>query len=158
MKAIVINELKNYLKIKLKGIKYAIVGSVGRGVSHPKDLDVVCLYSGPIKEFKDLLKRIFFLDKITGTKRISIKVKILNEIIKIDFWIAKNQYSYLFKKFAYSASKNYTIATRAQAKRLKMKLTDEGLYDSNGKMIPVKTEKQLYKILGRTYKSIKNRV
>jgi DNA polymerase (family 10) len=60
--------------------------------------------------------------------------------------------------FHWTGSKNFNIRTRAHAKRQGYKLNQHGLFKlSNGKKIRANTEKDLFKILGITYKKPSDR-
>lgn len=159
MKRKVIDKLKALLKKKLRGNKFDIVGSYIRGNKNPNDIDIVILLKNmTVAQFKDTLKKSLKVTKMgKGIKRLEIRVNFDNNKFKIDFWITRKPEEYLFKKFAYSGSVNYNIVSRVQARRNGYKLNDSGLYKGR-KRIVVKNERQLFKLIGRTYKPYKDRV
>jgi DNA polymerase (family X) len=157
MKREIIDKLKNHLKKYIKN-KFEIVGSYIRGEKSPKDIDIVIkIEPKDINKLKTKLKEILdvkYLGK--GKKRITMKIKYENHNIKVDIWPGTEK-EYLFKKFSYSGSKKYNIISRAQAKRKGYILNDTGLFKNN-KRVQVKTERELYKLIGRTYVPYKDRI
>jgi len=150
------------------------VGSYRRGQKILHDLDFLSM--SDLKYTKDMLNIIATIGKKieilynpeshkhhNEEKRISFVLKLNFEksscnVIKIDiFRTTKEDLPYAL--FHYTGSKNFNIRTRAHAKRLGYILNQYGLF-KNGKKIhtnKIKTEKDLFNILGVTYKTPEER-
>ena len=129
--------------------KIKVAGSIRRRAKNPHDIDIVLIaknenYKQKIKNL--LSKKGKFLqgkDKIMFFKIEGIGVQL--------FFTSLNEWG--AGLLAYSGRKGSNIGLRLVARRKGLKLTNHGLFRrSDGKRIAGKTEKEIYKALGRPYK------
>ena len=99
-----------------------------------------------------------------GEKKISTyikfsyeKLKIKNRWWKIDMFIT-DKYSYNFMLLFATGSGKYNMIMREVAKRKGMLLNQYGLYRDNEKISGIKSEKDIFKVLGMTYREPKDRI
>jgi len=152
------NIFKNMKKYLInKGGKFEIVAGVAANKKYNEDLDILTTYNLHQIKFKN--NKVFsIVDKIGGKKRKTLLVKYKNNYIKVDiFNTTKN--NFVFAKFQYTASKMYNIRIRVHAKSMGYKLSQNGLYNlKTGKRISgIKNDRDIYRILKKKYKPIKQR-
>ncbi len=136
-------ELKPYCK------KIKIVGSIRRREGNPKDIDFVLIP-------KDIDKLVEFMKK-KGKKLESGKHESTWEVegVKVElYYTVPNEWGAAL--LAYSSTKGAGIGLRKIAKEKGFLLNNHGLF-KNGKKIASKTEREIYKALGRKYKQPWNR-
>jgi len=141
-----IKDLKPYCK------KIQIVGSIRRHEKNPHDIDIVLIpknheHKEKIEEF--LKTKGAYIQG--GEKEATFKIK--NVRVELYYTIPKEWGAELL---AYSSKKGAGIGLRVIAKKKGLKLSQHGLF-KNHKFIAGKTEKEIYKALGRTMKSPEKR-
>ncbi len=125
--------------------KIVIAGSIRRKEKNPEDIDVVLIPKNE-QEIIDFLKtKGKFLQG--GEKRVSFKI----ENVKVELYFTTKE-SWGATLLAYSSETGSAIGLRMVAKRKGLHLNQYGLF-KNGKYIAGKSEKDIYKALGRSYKS-----
>ena len=75
--------------------------------------------------------------------------------IKVDFFLANKQ-NYITTKLFVIGSGKFNIFMRSQAKKHGYLLNNDGLF-KDGKLVPVKNEKEIFKILGIRYREYTER-
>jgi len=137
-----------YLKPYCKKIE--IVGSIRRKEKNPVDIDIVL-----IPKDKNKLKE--FLGKkgkyLQGGEHESTW-KIQGVKVELYYTISEEWGAALL---AYSSKTGSSIGLRMVAKRKGFKLNNHGLFNKKGKKIAGKTEQEIYKVLGRPWKSPEER-
>lgn len=94
----------------------------------------------------------FLAEYSSGERRRSMIVSFRGIICKIDFFkILPEEEPYAL--LHYTGSSTFNIRIRAHAKSLGFKLNQFGLYDSDGKLIKLPSERAILKHIGITYKS-----
>lgn len=88
----------------------------------------------------------------TGTRRLSMIVFFRGSYIRVDFFYVKPEEK-PYALLHYTGSYKFNIRVRAHAKKRGFKLNQYGLYDNNNKLIVLRTESQILKYLGITYKA-----
>jgi DNA polymerase/3'-5' exonuclease PolX len=76
--------------------------------------------------------------------------------IKVDFFLAKPE-EYLTTKLFAIGSGNFNIIMRTQAKKRGYLLNNEGLF-KNGKRVLVKNEKEIFELVGVSYREPSQRL
>ena len=165
---IIIGELKKYIK------NLVIVGSVRRDELIINDIDLLLIVNKLDIEKIDLLfdnllnmkNKIIQIDNfyLNGNRRKScILTYYLNDKIKgkisIDFFITLKKEK-PFALFQYTGNKNYNIRIRALCKRKNLLLNQYGIFNrkTNENISKnIKTEKQLTKFIGVSYRIPSNR-
>ncbi len=135
-------KIVDYIKnvFKKEGIDLESVGSYLRKAEVINDLDFITSSKLP-----------------DNRKFISTTVDYNGTPIKIDIW-AYLKPNKLFAKFARSGSKRFNIIVRRLAKLKGYTLNDKGLFDFDGNKINIDSEKQLFDILGISYKTPSERI
>lgn len=153
---------KIFLKHKCK---YLIAGSYRRLKPFSRDIDIL-VDKSCIKESDALI----FITNMINKSRVRTPVKIklvspyssgpdrisalfqLNEKVhyKVDFFIIPPKEWIPAVVYA-TGDQQFNIRMRAVAKHRGWKLNQRGLYDRNGKLIPVTSEKGLFNVLNMTY-------
>lgn len=142
------DKIVKQLKLYCKRIK--LVGSIRRKEKNPVDVDIVIIPKNKEKIKQILIKEGKVIEN--GEKQFAVKIKGVK--IEIYFVSAENWGSALI---AYTGSSGYSIGLRIRAKKRGLKLNQYGLFRVN-KKIAGKTEKQVYKALGKSYKLPENRI
>ncbi len=138
-----IRSLKPYCK------RIKVVGSIRRGEPNPIDIDIVLIpkNKGKLEEFMKKKGRFVQGGEHESTWRIEgTKVELYYTIP--EEWGAT--------LLAYSSKKGSGIGLRVVAKRKGFKLTQHGLF-KKGKRVASRTEREIYKALGRPLKAPENR-
>jgi len=133
--------LKNLKKICYRA---EIVGSIRRGKKNPVDVDIVVIPKNKQKVRDYLAKKGKFIQG--GEKRTAFDVK----GVKVEVYFAASL-SWGAHIMTYTGSAGYNIGLRMFAKKNGFLLNQYGLF-KNKKYIAGKTEKSIYKALGKKYK------
>lgn len=151
--------------------KYLIAGSYRRKTPFSKDIDIL-IDSSCIKGSDPLLYITNMINK--SRVRIPVKIKLIspyssgsdrisalfhvNQSVyyKVDFFIVPPKEWIPAVVYA-TGSQQFNIRMRSVAKHRGWKLNQRGLYNKKGKLIPAKTERDLFDIIGITYKEPQNR-
>ena len=146
-----VKKLADKLVLELKPFckKIQVAGSIRRKEESHRDIDLVLIPKNreKLEDFmKTKGKRIQGGEHESTWKVEGVKVELYYTVI--DEWGAD--------LLAYSATKGSAIGLRVIAKKKGFHLTQHGLF-KNGKLIASKTEKEIYKALGRPYKKPENR-
>jgi len=128
-----------------------IAGSIRRGKQNPKDIDIVL-----IPKDKEKLKAV--MEKIGKYEQGGEHESTWNvHGVNVELYYTDEK-EWGAELMAYSSKKGAGIGLRMIAKRKGLKLNQHGLFDrKTGKRIAGKTEEEIYKALGRKYKSPRNR-
>jgi DNA polymerase/3'-5' exonuclease PolX len=159
---------------KLTGAKFVIAGSYRRGKPFSRDVDIVMIKTktnSNYLKFRNALEssKIVKILKIyaAGNLRISIMFLFRNPtsqeqekksyVIKADVFLTPPK-EYMYTLLYATGSGTFNIRMRAQAKRKGYLLNQRGLFDSEGNLVPnIKNEKQLFALLGITYRTPEER-
>lgn len=146
----VLNLANRIVKIlKPNSRKIQIVGSIRRKEENPKDIDIVLIPKDKEKIKEVLSKKGKYLQG--GEHESTWKI----EGIKVELYYTTPE-EWGAELLAYSSKKGSGIGLRIVAKKFGFKLTQHGLF-KKGKMVAGKTEREIYKALGRPYKEPENR-
>jgi len=136
----IVNDLRPYCK------RIQIVGSIRRKEKNPVDIDIVLIPKNKEKLEKKMSRKAKYIQggEHESTWRIEgVKVELYYTIL--EEWGAA--------LLAYSSKAGSGIGLRMVAKRKGLKLNNHGLFDiKTGKRIAGRTEKEIYRALGRPYK------
>ena|SRR5271157_403997 len=139
----VVQELKPFCK------RIEIAGSIRRRKPNPGDIDIVLISKneGNKQKIKDkLTKEGKFLQG--GDKEMFFRIGGID--LQLFFTISEEWGATLL---AYSGEKGSNIGLRIIAEKQGFKLTSHGLFTkSSGKRVAGKTEREIYRALGRPYK------
>lgn len=138
-------DLKPYSK------KVEVAGSIRRNSKDPGDIDIVLIPKNKEKLHQFISKKYKFIQG--GKEESTWKSKDIR--IELYYTIPEEWGATLL---AYSSPKGSEIGLRMVAKKKGFKLNSHGLFNNKtGKRIAGKTEKEIYKALGRPYKEPKDR-
>jgi DNA polymerase (family 10) len=144
----IVKELRPFCK------RIEIAGSIRRKKPNPGDIDIVLVAKNETNKEKikeKLSENGKFLEG--GDKKMFFKINGIN--VQLFFAISEEWGATLL---AYSGEKGANIGLRIVAEKQGFKLTSHGLFrNSNGKKVAGKTEREIYKALGRPYKEPWNR-
>ena len=177
-KKITLNDARNLFKYlkqyrNNKSGKFDIVAGVAAKKKFNEDLDI--LTTTPLSKLNFKNNKYFvIIDKIGKKLKQTLLVaysktgKIIHNVdseyklpkniqyIKVDlFKTTKNEY--VFAKFQYTASKQYNIRIRKYAKDRGYKLSNKGMYYKGKKVKNIRSDRDIYKKLGKHYKPVKLR-
>ncbi|MEK6831088.1 MAG: hypothetical protein AABX77_03605 [Nanoarchaeota archaeon] len=143
-------ELARELKPFCKKIK--IAGSLRRHEQNPDDIDIVLIPKNKEKIKDFLIKKGNYIQG--GEQQATFKIRGIK--VELYYTIPKEFGATLL---AYSSNKGPTIGLRVVAKKEGFKLSRHGLFKEGKKekFIAGKTEREIYKALGRSYKSPEKR-
>ena len=146
-----VTSLANKVVKQLKPLcrKIQIVGSIRRGEQNPKDIDLVLIPKSKEKIEYLLRKKGKFVQG--GEKEATFRI----EGIKVELYYTIPE-EWGATLLAYSSKTGSSIGLRVVAKLKGFKLNQHGLF-KKGKRIAGKTEREIYKALGRKHKEPKNR-
>lgn len=172
-------ELSRRLVSNVKIIELIPVGSVRRKAASIKDLDFLVVVKTIPKQITLELskKRIGIIEDMYNQTPKSLAVRHVTSVLRLkmgtsiksvkgDFFVCTPKEK-PFMLFHYTGSRAYNIRTRANAKRKKWKLNQYGLYhisndSTHQKHVRnssrIKTEKDLAKFLGVSYRLPENRI
>jgi DNA polymerase (family 10) len=138
-------ELKPFCK------RIEIAGSIRRKEKNPFDIDIVLIPEDKIKLEEFMKTKGKFMQGGEHESTWDIQG------VKVELYYT-NESEWGAELLAYSSKKGAGIGLRIIAKRKGFKLTQHGLFNrKTGKKIAGKTEKEIYKDLGRKYKSPEKR-
>ncbi len=134
----IIKELKPFCK------KISVAGSIRRKAENPRDIDIVLIPKNKIELENFMRKRGKFIQG--GEHESTWRV----DRVKVELYYTSIE-SFGATLLAYSSEKGAGIGLRKIAMSKGFHLNQYGLY-KNGKLIAGKTEREIYKALGRPYK------
>lgn len=144
-----IQKLKKHLPKSL-----TLVGSGRRGSEYSRDIDF--LTSEPLNKVVEQIKltKVIVLGQLNnGEKRISLIVRTpWGVIIRMDIFHATKE-NWPFALLHHTGPKDFNIKVRAHAKRDGYKLSQYGLFKNNRRVGGLKTEQDILKKIGITYKT-----
>ncbi len=126
-----------------------VVGSIRRGESNPVDIDIVLIPKDKEKLEEFMKKKGRFVQG--GDKESTFRV----EGTKIELYYTVPE-EWGATLLAYSSKVGSGIGLRVVAKKKGLKLTQHGLFKKR-KRIAGRTEREIYKALGRPWKAPENR-
>lgn len=131
-----------------EGTDYDIVGSYRRKLPFSTDIDILWYEFNNTFPTNSLDWNIYAhgKDKISG-----IYTSKAGDTVKIDVWLVHNKHNKAPMMLYTTGSKMFNIRQRSNAKKLGYLLNQDGIYKDK-KLIPVKTEKDIFKITGMVYK------
>jgi len=135
---ILLNQLKPYCK------RIQIAGSIRRKEKNPGDIDLIVIPKNKEKLEEFLKKKGKYLQG--GQHEATFKIKEVK--VELYYTIPEEWGATLL---AYSSETGASIGLRVVAKKLGFKLNNHGLFKNN-KFIAGRTEKEIYKALGRPWK------
>ena len=139
----IVRELKPYCK------RIEIAGSIRRKKPNPGDIDIVLVAKN--EKNKEMIKIKLSEDGRFlqgGDKKMFFRINGIN--VQLFFSVSDEWGATLL---AYSGKKGSNIGLRIVAEKQGFKLTSHGLFrNSNGKKVAGKTEREIYRSLGRQYK------
>ncbi len=138
-----------FKKIKPYCRRIEIVGSIRRKEKNPVDIDIMIIPEDKEKIKQILIKKGKIIEN--GEKQFAVKIRGVK--VELYFVSAEEWGSALI---AYTGSSGYSIGLRIRAKKKGLKLNQYGLFKGN-KKIAGKTEKDIYNLLGKKYKSPEKR-
>jgi DNA polymerase (family 10) len=144
----VFNKVLRWLKPLSKKIEVA--GSIRRKEPKPVDIDFVIIPKNKEKIIELMKSKGKFIQG--GDKRARFKV----DGVKVELYFTTPE-SWGATLLAYSSRTGSAIGLRMFAKRKGFKLNQYGLFNKRGKRIAGKTEKEIYRALGRKLKKPENR-
>lgn len=146
-----VKKLAEKLVLDLKPFckKIQVVGSIRRNEVSHKDIDLVLILKDKEK-LEDFMKT---KGKFMQGGEHESTWKVEGVIVELYYTVIDEWGATLL---AYSSTKGSAIGLRVIAKKKGFHLTQHGLF-KNGKLIASKTEKEIYKALGRSYKKPENR-
>lgn len=127
-----------------------IAGSIRRKEKNPVDIDLVLIPKNREKLEEFMKKKWEYLQG--GEKKSSWKI----EGVKVELYYT-NKEEWGAELLAYSSEFGAGIGLRMVAKRKGLKLSQHGLFNSNGKRIAGRSEEEIYHALGRPWKKPENR-
>lgn len=139
----VFNKVLRWLKPLSKKIEVA--GSIRRKEPKPVDIDFILIPKNKEKIIELMKSKGKFIQG--GDKKASFKI----DGVKIELYFTTPD-SFGATLLAYSSRLGSAIGLRIFAKRRGLKLNQYGLFDKRGKRIAGKTEKEIYRALGKKYK------
>jgi len=129
--------------------KIQIVGSIRRNEKNPVDIDIVLIPKDKEKLEEFMKKKARFVQG--GNKESTFRV----EGTKVELYYTVPE-EWGATLLAYSSKVGSGIGLRVVAKKKGLKLTQHGLF-KKGKRIAGRTEREIYKALGRPWKAPENR-
>lgn len=147
------NIQKNKDKIKYLD-KFYILGSYRRQKKLSGDIDMMVLGSNQkvLNNVIEFLKKEYkYVGTLSHGKKKFMGLFIIDKYVRHIDIIFTNYEDYPTKLLYFTGSKDFNIYMRNIAINLKFKLSDKGLFDSHGKKIKLKNEKEIFKILKMEY-------
>ncbi|HEB33389.1 MAG TPA: DNA polymerase/3'-5' exonuclease PolX [Spirochaetes bacterium] len=144
------NDVAGILKSSNIFVKIAIAGSLRRGKSTFKDIDIVLVPDGNIEDTIINKTLISLADGDPGTKDVigagPTKVSIRRKGLQIDFRIIKNE-SYPAALQHFTGSKEHNTILRSRAKRMGLKMNEYGIFKGES-ALEIETEETIYNHIG----------
>ncbi len=138
-------------QLKPHSKKISIAGSIRRHSLSPGDIDIVLIPKDREKLHKFMSKKANFVQG--GKNESSWKIK----NVQVELYYT-NEEEWGATLLSYSSPKGSEIGLRIISKNKGFRLSSHGLFNRRtGKRIAGKTEKEIYKALGRPYKEPWNR-
>ena len=137
---------KVYSWLKPFSKKIEIAGSIRRKLPNPIDIDIVLIPKDKEKIVKFMKTKGTYMQG--GKKRVVFKIK----GVKTEIYYADSK-SWGASLFAYTGPSGYSIGLRKIAKLKGYLLNQYGLFHRNNGYIAGKTEKSVYKALGKKFKN-----
>jgi len=137
--------ITNYIKYNIHGLH--TTGSLKRKAEIINDIDFITLNNlNPIKKtLYEMFENIQTLKN--GDKHKSFKLEIYDQPVQVDIWKANNNYELFYKKFNRDLEKGKSIYYKKQAHKKGLKLTENGLFDTNNEQINITNTTELKKYL-----------
>lgn len=135
-----------------------IAGSYRRLKPTSNDVDIV--YTGTA--FEALLDRLTrehgdrFIIMSRGPSTVLGLFILDNKCYEVDLWVAKPEARAAMILYA-TGSAQHNIFMRLIAKRQGLKLSQYGLFDATGKLVPTRTERDIYRAVGIKYRAPEDR-
>lgn len=139
---------------KIVGKIGMITGSYRRGKPESGDIDLV-VQGISWEEIQKFFKNNGYTlapPYSIGLKQLSSYIKLGKNYVQIDIFRATNDIEYTFMILYSTGSRLFNIRMRAVAKHKGLILNQYGLFDKNGELIKLKTEKEILKYLGISWK------
>lgn len=137
-------EIIEHIKTFIKGLK--VVGSVARYEPDIKDIDFITLKN--LKSIYEDLKSLYDVElRVGGEKYLSVYFSIPGARIQIDIWKAEDKNELKFMKWMRTMAKGKRIFYAKKAVEKGMRLTDTGLYDSDGDKLDIDNLTELKRFL-----------
>jgi DNA polymerase (family 10) len=154
-KVLLMENLEEVLMEELKVLmplskKIRVVGSIRRKKPNPHDIDIVLI---PNSETELIIIKLYANSFIKGNIGIGDKhVSYNNKGIEVNIFFATedNFGAMLLRR---TGPAGYNIGLSCVAKKKGLKLNEYGIFDSNGNCLASKTEEDIYKVLGKEWKS-----
>lgn len=131
------------LEIKPQCSFVAIAGSCRRKVENPRDIDFVIM-----NKYQDIILKDSTGVNWSGSKKVQHN---LSNGVKVDLLFTDWE-SFGAALLFFTGPQNLNIRMRSKAKSMGMKLNEYGLFDSGERRIAGRKEKEIFKMLGFTYK------
>ena len=156
---------RQYIKLILDQFtkfKFVVAGSYLRGAETSSDIDIMTPddFDVILKELTDLKCKFYVYSK--GEDKMSLLCKFdidkFKRFVKLDFFKFTKK-DFVFQYAYLTGSKNFNIIMRRQAQKMGYLLNQKGLYKIlpdrkiESESVPVKNEKELFKILEMPYKT-----
>lgn len=134
---------------KVDGVqKVEISGSIRRLKEEVKDIDILAVTTKP-KELLEVFFKIPWITEVMASGE--TKASVLLDIgIQVDLRIIPPK-SFPAALQYFTGSKEHNVKLRGIAKSRGLKLNEYGIFKEDGKCVPVKTEQDIYDILGLNY-------
>jgi len=124
--------------------KVEIAGSIRRGKENPVDVDLVVIPKvGGKERIKSVLEKKGHIG-LEGEKKVETRIK----GVDVDVIYATPE-DYGAQLLRWTGSYHHNIGLSALAKRQGLKLSQYGLFDKQGNRIAGRSEREIYKALGR---------
>jgi len=148
---------KLYVKLKKNKVyantTFEIAGSYRRQAAYSSDIDIVS--TGNLDDLIGAIKNNVVTIYSKGPDKASLLYSIDNKIVKLDIMVCK-PISYPYFLLYLTGSKEHNVKMRGIAKAKKLLLNQLGLYDGD-KLIPAKTERDIFDALNVKYVEPKDR-
>lgn len=151
-------KLSSVIKTIDPKIEFEIVGSYRRGKKESGDIDVLFTHPENKSYLSEIIEKLPLLtDTISkGNLKYMGVGKIDDKYRRIDFLFIKKQ-EYFTALVYFTGSGEFNTEMRKIAKQKGWKLNEHGLYDENGKIITISSEKDIFDKLGMEYLNPKDR-
>ena len=160
-------QLHNFNQQHGSDLRYIVTGSYRRQAEVSNDIDVILV--SPVDEevqtwidvlIKYLLDAGILVETITQGSEKYEGVAYLdkeNPAVRIDFVLVHYPEQYPYALLYFTGSKQFNIDMREKAKKKGFHLGNVEMLDPSGKNVPVNTEEDIFKALGMSYQSPKER-
>jgi len=129
-------------ELKKLGVKAEITGSILRKESEIGDIDIIV--EGPVLNLASKIGVVLN----GGNDRMILEYK--GGLVNL-FRCEPGEWGAM--RLYLTGPKNYVIGYRMRAKRMNLTLNQHGLFDSEGKLVAAESEEEIYKALGKVWKS-----